>query len=82
MRVLEAELSKDTKGGRFVPFAVDFRFGGSEKWESEITGCVYQGSAKLFVKVGNAYRPAAFLLGKDLAPVPGVCAAAPADKAA
>lgn len=79
IRILEAKLAQDSKGAKFVPFVIDFRYSGSEEWEPDITGCVYQGSAKLFVKVGTAFRPAAFLLGKDLAPVPGACEAAPSE---
>jgi hypothetical protein len=36
---------------------------------------VYQGSANIFVKIGDEYRPAAFLLGKEVDAVPGVCEA-------
>jgi hypothetical protein len=78
VRILEASFIKDRSGGKFVPFAVDVRFADSE-WESDIAGCVYQGSSSIFVKVGDEYRPAAFLLGKNLDPVAGVCQAAPAE---
>ena len=59
-----------------MPFAIDVRF-GSDWHENDVVGCVYTGSGSLFVKKGDAYRPAAFLLGKDVAPVAGVCEAAP-----
>ena len=75
IRVLSTTARVDESGRRFVPFAVDVRFG--EEWRDHIAGCVYQGSGDIFVKNGDGYRPAAFLLGKDLAPVAGVCEAAP-----
>jgi hypothetical protein len=40
-------------------------------------GCAYRGSGNLYVKVGDGYRPAAFLLGKNVQAVPGACEAAP-----
>ena len=64
-----------------MPFAIDVRFGKSEWHENDIVGCVYRGSGALFVKVGDGYRPAAFLLGKEVDPVPGVCEAAPPPRA-
>jgi hypothetical protein len=75
VRVTQATAALDKSGKSFVPFAVDVRFGG--KWnENDIVGCAYQGSGDLFVKRGDAYRPASFLLGKKADPVPGVCEAA------
>jgi hypothetical protein len=76
VRVLSANLSRDKNGRGFVPFAIDVRFG--DKWQEDILGCAYQSNGDLFVKRGDAYRPAAFLLGKNVDPVPGVCQAAPA----
>lgn len=78
VRVTQVTASTDKRGRAFVPFAIDLRFGGSEWRENDIVGCVYRGSGELFVKRGDGYRPAAFLLGKDVEPVPGVCEAAPA----
>jgi hypothetical protein len=76
VRITRATPVSDKSGHTFVTFAVDVRFGDS--WvEDDIVGCVYQGSGSLFVKSGDAYRPAAFLLGKNLQPVPGVCEASP-----
>jgi hypothetical protein len=76
VRVTQATTSVDKNGKAFVPFAVDVRFGG--KWnENDIVGCAYEGSGQLFVKRGDAYRPASFLLGKKADPVPNVCEAAP-----
>lgn len=77
MRVLESTATADKQGRAFVPFAVDIRY-GSEWKESDIVGCAYRGSGELYVKSGDLYRPAAFLLGKNLDPVAGVCEAAPA----
>jgi hypothetical protein len=76
VRVLEAELSRDKNGRAFVPFAVDVRF-GTDWQQNDIVGCAYRESGNLFVKAGDAYRPAAFLLGKNLAPVAGACVVAP-----
>jgi hypothetical protein len=72
VRVTRSEATPDAKGRTFLTFAIDVRF-GSEWRENDIVGCVYRGSGNLFVKKGDAYRPAAFLLGKDAKPVPGVC---------
>lgn len=76
VRILQTAASRDKEGNAFVAFAVDVRFGG--EWHADdITGCVYAGSGSIFVKRGDAYRPAAFLFGKNVDPVPGVCEAAP-----
>ncbi|HTM46737.1 MAG TPA: hypothetical protein VL137_17400 [Polyangiaceae bacterium] len=78
VRIVQAAYSTDKSGRNFMPFAVDIRY-GSDDWEKDdITGCVYQGSANIFIKVGEEYRPAAFLLGKNVDPVPNVCETAPA----
>jgi hypothetical protein len=76
VRVTQSSASVDQRGRSFVPFAIDVRF-GSEWRENDIVGCVYRGSGDLFVKRGDQYRPAAFLLGKNVDPVAGVCEAAP-----
>jgi hypothetical protein len=76
VRVIQATTSLDKSGHAFVPFAIDVRF-GSEWHENDVVGCVYRGSGKLFVKRGEQYRPAAFLLGKNAEPVAGVCEVAP-----
>lgn len=72
VRVLKDAVTPDKAGRNFVPFSIDVRFGGGE-WKEDIVGCVYEGSGNLFVKRGDAYRPAAFLLGKKVEPVPNVC---------
>jgi hypothetical protein len=72
VRVTQATASLDKGGRAFVPFAIDVRF-NSEWREDDIVGCVYRGSGELFVKSGDSYRPAAFLLGKKAPPVSGVC---------
>jgi hypothetical protein len=76
VRVVQSTVSLDKRGRPFVPFAIDVRF-GSEWSENDIVGCVYRSSGELFVKRGDQYRPAAFLLGKKVDPVAGVCEAAP-----
>ncbi len=77
VRVTEATLTRDKGGRAFVGFAIDVRF-GSEWRRDDIVGCVYRESGDIFVKRGDAYRPAAFLLGKNVEPVAGVCQAAAA----
>lgn len=76
VRVTQATASVDKSGREFVPFAIDVRY-GSEWSENDILGCVYRGSGDLFVKNGDGYRPAAFLLGKNVKTVPGACEVAP-----
>jgi hypothetical protein len=76
VRALQSTASIDKQERAFVPFAIDIRSG--EEWrEGDILGCVYRKSGEIFVKIGDAHRPAAFLLGKDVEPVPGACEAAP-----
>ena len=77
VRVLQSTATLDKDGRPFVTFAIDVRF-GSEWQNNDIVGCVYQRSGNLFVKRGDQYRSAAFLLGKNSDAVSGVCAAPPA----
>jgi hypothetical protein len=77
VRVIEATGTPDKSGRHFVRFAVDVRF-GSEWHQNDIVGCAYPGNGELFVKKGDQYRPAAFLLGKNVEPVAGVCEPSPA----
>ena len=66
------EPSSDSEGRTFFSFAVDARHGfvrsdtdGEAGWRiGAITGCVYPDSGKVYVRQGDAYRPAALLLGK------------------
>jgi hypothetical protein len=73
--VLANTTTQDKAGRKFVPFAVEVRFG--DQWREDVLGCVYEGSGDLFVQRGDTYRPAAFLLGKKADPVPNVCQGAP-----
>jgi hypothetical protein len=75
VRVTQATLTNDKEGRGFVPFAIDIKYGGDEWQKDDIVGCVYRASGDLYVKKGDAYRPAAFLLGKNVKPVAGVCEA-------
>jgi hypothetical protein len=77
VRALQTSAVRDAKGRTFLPFAIDVRFGGGEWREGDIVGCAYVGSGELYVKRGDDYRPATFLLGKASDPVVGVCEAAP-----
>lgn len=61
----------------FASFAIDVRWGGSEWHENDVVGCVYKDTGKIFVKIGDEYRPGEYLLGKDVEAVKGVCEAAP-----
>jgi hypothetical protein len=75
-RITQSTASVDKRGRAFVPFAIDVRFGAD--WRNDdMVGCVYRGSNELFVKRRDAYRPAAFLFGKQAEPVAGACEAAP-----
>jgi len=76
VRILQTTATSDKRGRPFVPFAIDVRY-GTEWHENDIVGCAYRESGALYVKRGDQYRPAAFLLGKNLEPVAGVCEAAP-----
>lgn len=81
VRILDEQARKDTRGNAFVGFAVDARHGlravaaDDASWrKATITGCVYLDSGEVFVKKGDQYRPAAFLLGKNLkAAAAGTC---------
>jgi hypothetical protein len=75
VRVIQASAMLDGRGRAFVPYAVDVRFGSGEWQQDDIVGCAYRETGELFVKNGNEYRPAAFLLGKDVSPVAGACVA-------
>jgi hypothetical protein len=74
VRILDEQPRKDATGNTFVRFAVDARRGFSadpdadeSRWrQATITGCVYLDRSEVFVKKGDEYRPAAFLLGKNL----------------
>lgn len=77
VRVTQATATLDKGGGAFLSFAIDVKW-GADKWqENDIVGCAYPKTGALFVKRGNDYRPAEFLLGKAVDPAPGVCQAAP-----
>jgi hypothetical protein len=76
VRVTRETATSDSKGGKFLTFAIDVRY-GTDWQEDDVVGCVYAGTGSLFVKNGDEYRPAAFLLGKKADPVAGVCEAAP-----
>lgn len=74
VRILDDKPRKDADGVAFMRFSVDSRFGYAAKtrddesqWRRDtITGCVYLERNQVFVKKGDSYRPAAFLLGKNV----------------
>ena len=76
VRITNSTMTTDKSGRSFLPFAIDVRF-GSDWRENDIVGCVYTPNGDIFVKRGDSYRPAAFLLGENVDPVTGVCEAAP-----
>jgi hypothetical protein len=77
VRVTQASpLPVDGQGRPFVTFAVDVKFGSADWRENDIVGCAYVKSGELFVKRGDGYRPATFLMGKNAEPVAGACQAA------
>ena len=76
VRITSPTMSTDKSGRSFLPFAIDVRF-GSDWRENDVVGCVYTPNGDIFVKRGDSYRPAAFLLGENVDPVSGVCEAPP-----
>ena len=72
VRILDDQASQDAAGNSFVRFAVDARHGFREPGDAEgwrlatIVGCVYPDRSQVFVKKGDEFRPAAFLLGKHV----------------
>jgi len=74
VRILDEQQSKDAEGNAFVRFAVDARYGfrapgddDASGWRLDtFVGCVYSDRSQVFVKKGDEYRPAAFLLGKNV----------------
>jgi hypothetical protein len=75
VRILDDHARKDARGAEFVRFAVDARHGyqadDEANWRKDaITGCVYLERSQIFVKKGDQFRPAAFLLGKNLKAAP------------
>jgi len=71
---VDGELHKDASGKEYLTFAVDARHGllpadSQEGWRRDaIVGCVYVDGGDVFVKSGDKFRPAAFLLGKNVKP--------------
>lgn len=78
VRVTQATASRDKQGREFVPFSVDIRYGSGEWQRDDIVGCAYRASGNLFIQRGEAYFPAALLLGKKVDALPGACQAAAA----
>lgn len=74
VRMTTTTASYDQAGRSFLSFAIDQKYTGDWQ-ENAITGCINTEKAEVFVKIGDGYRPASFLLGKDVAPVTGVCVA-------
>jgi hypothetical protein len=72
VRILDEVARHDALGAKFIRFAVDERhgidaFSESANWQqATITGCVYLDRKQVFVKKGEQYRPASFLLGKKV----------------
>jgi hypothetical protein len=72
VRILDEQASKDAAGNSFVRFAVDARHGFRESGDGDgwrlatIVGCVYPDRNQVFIKKGDEFRPAAFLLGKKV----------------
>jgi len=68
VRMLDAGPIADAKGGAFVGFAVDARYGrGAGRWQKDvITGCVYAGTGEVYVRYGHYFRAPGVLLGKPI----------------
>lgn len=82
VRILDGVPIADAKGGAFVGFAVDARYGrGEGRWQDdEITGCVYAETGEVYVRSGDAFRAASVLFGKTISPAAShICRAAGAD---
>jgi len=75
VRITQATLSRDKQGREFVPFSVDVRFGAGDWQRDDIVGCAYRASGNLFIQRGDAFFPAALLLGKKVEALPGACQA-------
>lgn len=76
VRIIDQVAQKDSQGATFVRFAIDERRGYFEDendsgWSlASITGCAYVDKGEVFVQKGEQFRPAAFLLGKNLKAAP------------
>ncbi|MEO8878636.1 MAG: hypothetical protein ABI461_23805 [Polyangiaceae bacterium] len=77
VRMTQTATSIDGSKRAFLTFAIDGKFSGGEWQENQITGCVYTEKGDMFVKIGDGFRPASFLLGAAGDPVAGACQAAP-----
>ena len=77
VRVTQTAVTLDASGRAYMAFTVDVRR-GTEWQENELVGCGYTQTGALFVKRGDAYRPAEILLGKDVDVAPNVCTPAKA----
>jgi hypothetical protein len=66
VRTLDRAPITDAKGGAFVGFTVDARYGfGEGSWRANvIRGCVYPETGEVFVRYGDSFRAASVLLGK------------------
>ncbi len=72
VRITQAKPRLDKGGGEFVSFAIDVRSAGDWR-ENDVVGCVYPKTGAVFVKIGEEYRPAEILLGKNADAVAGAC---------
>lgn len=72
VRVTQASVTVDPSGRAYMAFAVDARH-GTEWHENEVVGCGYPQTGALFVKSGDGYRPAEYLLGKVVDAAANVC---------
>ncbi len=78
IRVLDTVAVTDVRGKQFVRFAIDTRrsFDEHGSWQQDsVVGCAYLNERQVFVRHGDAYRPARSLLGEDQKERPGVCRA-------
>lgn len=77
-RMTMKDPAHDSAGRAFLSFSIDQRFTGGDWQENAITGCVNTEKGEMFVKIGDGFRPASYLLGQNADATPGVCVAAPA----
>ena len=70
--VAEPKFLLDAKGRKFARYQVEARYG--DTWHPNYAGCVYQGSGKVYVELGDEFYPVEAVLGEDVEAVSGVCA--------
>lgn len=82
VRVLDTVALTDRNGREFLRFAIDERrpWDAPGAWAMDsVVGCAYPSERAVFVRRGEAYRPARSMLGHEDTTQPDACRAAPKD---